>query len=109
MIVQNWLHNDLKLASTRHTPSLCISHSTKSDIHEIIMNPPDEWVTLCLMKYIFCQFQILVKKLFSPHIPGNTLYSSGLQQNCNKSGFSLRKFSTKILKTMTQLFKIKVF
>ena len=27
---------------SRLAPSLCISHSSKSDIHEIIMNPLDE-------------------------------------------------------------------
>ena len=29
----------------RLASSLCSSHSTKSDIHGSIMNPPDEWKT----------------------------------------------------------------
>ena len=36
--------------SGRLTPSLCISHPTKFDMYEIIMNPSDEWKTYCLIK-----------------------------------------------------------
>ena len=48
----------------------CISYSTKSDIHEIIMNPPDGWGSYSLMKYTkyFCQHLILENSSFSPHV-----------------------------------------
>ena len=32
----------LRHPGPRLAPSLCISHPTKSDIHEIIMHPPEE-------------------------------------------------------------------
>ena len=49
----------------RLAPRVCISHSSKSDTHEIIMNPLDE-----LKKLLSREIQphILVKKSFSPHI-----------------------------------------
>ena len=51
----------------RLAPSLCIFDSSKSDIHEIIMNPLD-WEKKLLSREIQDQPHILVKKSFSPHI-----------------------------------------
>ena len=50
---------------SRFAPSLCISHFSKSDIHESIMNPLDESKNL-LSREI--DKKSLVKKSFSPHI-----------------------------------------
>ena len=43
-----WLKHRGVLSKVRLAPSLCISHPTKSDIHEIIMHPLEEGkVLLC--------------------------------------------------------------
>ena len=54
----------LIILSDRRAPSICISYSGKSDMHEIIMNPPDGWRTYCLIIYR-CQHQILKQKIHS--------------------------------------------
>ena len=52
----------------RPAPSHTLSYSTKSDTHEIIMNPSDRWGTYSLMKY-FCPHKNSEKKMsYSPHI-----------------------------------------
>ena len=50
----------------RLAPSLCISYSTKSDIHGIIMNPYNT------KTYLKCVNHNLVKKSFNPYIMPNT-------------------------------------
>ena len=67
--------------SIRLAPSLCIFHSAKSDIHEIIMNPPDEWETLC-------QPQILVKKVIQ------SLYNTLDERTGRKSNYPLARVFT---------------
>ena len=55
---------------SRLTPSLCISHSTKSDIHGIIMNPLDEWENLLSNEILLSAPNSGEKviKSFIPHI-----------------------------------------
>ena len=59
----------------RLAPSLCISHPTKTDIHEIIMHPLEEGTILL---YAEIQPHILVKKSYSPHIIPKT---KGLEES----------------------------
>ena len=51
----------------RLAPSLCISYSTKSDIHGIIMTP-QMGGDITVRDEILLSAHILVKKPYSPHI-----------------------------------------
>ena len=69
----------LLISEARLAPSLCISHPTKSDIHEIIMHPIEEGKIL-----LYAEIQILMsashsgKKSYSPHIIPKT---KGLEES----------------------------
>ena len=76
--------------AVRLAPSLCFSYSTRLDIHEIFMNPPDGWETYHLMKH-FCQHQTVGKKSFSPHVVPKT---KGLDESLPCSCFHLKFIPT---------------
>ena len=67
------------LGCFRLAPSFCISHTTKSDIHEIIMHPLEEGKIILYAEIP----HILVKKSYSPHIIPKT---KGLEESLGLFG-----------------------
>ena len=98
--------NSASLAPLRLAPSLCISCSTKSDIHGIIMNPP-RWVGKLLRDEIQSHPQILAKKSFSPYIIPKT---KGLEESLDPSlpqWFKWRKPQGAILDILLRTASVK--